>query len=152
MTVTPNYVPRPFTAINVMLTVRNAHKALEFYNSAFGAEITMELKDANGVIVHAEMVIDDSVFMIAEESEHLPSPESTRGTAVTIHLYTGDCEGMFEDAVKAGAQIVQPITKHIYGDRSGMVMDPFGHRWVIATHEEDVTPRELQKRFIELNP
>lgn len=152
MSITPNYVPRHYKTVNVMLTVKDAEKALDFYNRAFGAEVTMELKSPDGIVGHAEFRIDDTVIMLTEEGPQNPAPTSIHGTPVTLQIYTGDCEGLFEDAVSAGAKILLPISKQFYGDRSGMVEDPFGHRWIIATHMEDVSPKELQKRFYELFP
>lgn len=145
-----NYVPSGYKTINIMLTVKNAHKALEFYNRAFGAETTMELRDPNGVVNHAEMKIMDTVVMLNEEGPNSDSPLNLHGTSVTMQIYTPDCEGFFEEAVKAGAKVLLPISKQFYGDRAGLLEDPFGHRWIIATHMEDLTPRELQHRFNEL--
>lgn len=149
MSVTPNYVPREFKTINVFLFVKNAHEALKFYNSAFDAEVVNKFESADGYIVHAQMKIDDTIIFVAEATDKLPmDPEANSG--VVIQIYTGDAEGMFENAIKAGATEVQPIQEQFYGDRSGIVRDPFGHMWVIATHMEDVPPNELKKRFDQL--
>lgn len=148
----PNYVPSGYKTINVLLTVRDAEKALEFYNRAFGAETTMELKSPDGVVGHAEMKIADTIVMLTEEEPNNESPLAFFGTPVTIQIYTPDCEGFFEEAVKAGAKVLFPISKQFYGDRAGLIEDPFGHRWIIATHEEDLTANELQHRFNDLFP
>lgn len=145
MSVTPNYVPREYKTINVMLIVNDAHKALRFYNNAFGAEITMQLEDPAGKIIHAEMKIDDTIIMLTEG-------DTIRDSGVILQIYTGDAEALFESAVMAGATEVSPIKDEFYGDRAGRVKDPFGHEWIIATHVEDVTSKDLQKRFHELYP
>lgn len=148
----PNYVPSGYKTINIMLTVKNAEKALDFYNRAFGAQTTMELKGPDGVVGHAEMKIADTIVMLTEEGPNNESPLGLFGTPVTIQIYTPDCEGFFEEAVKAGAKVLLPISKQFYGDRAGLIEDPFGHRWIIATHEEDLTANELQHRFDDLFP
>ena len=151
MSIIPNYVPSQYKTVNVMLAVKDAAHALDFYNRAFGAEITMKLTDPNGGVVHAEFKIADTVIMLAEENkDHNQSPQTLGGTSVFLHIYTGDIEAFTEEATKAGAEIVIPIKKQFYGDRTCRLKDPFGHVWVIATHMEDVPPAELQKRFNEL--
>lgn len=149
MSVTPNYVPREFKTINVFLFVKNAHEALKFYNSAFDAEIVNKFESSDGFIVHAQIKIDDTILFVAEATDKLAiNPEANSG--VVIQIYTGDAEGMFENAINAGAVEVRPIEKQFYGDRSGIVKDPFGHMWVISTHVEDVPPNELKRRFDQL--
>lgn len=143
MSVTPNYVPREYKTINVMLIVNDAHKALKFYNNAFGAEVNMKLEDPSGKIIHAEMKIEDTIIILAEG-------ESTGESGIILQIYTGDAEALFESAVMAGATEVYPIEEQFYGDRAGRVKDPFGFQWIISTHIEDVTSKELQKRFNEL--
>lgn len=143
MSVTPNYVPREYKTINVMLIVKDAHRALKFYNNAFGAEVVMKLEDPSGKIIHAEMKIDDTIIMLAEG-------EPADGSGIILQIYTGDAEALFESALMGGATEVYPIEEQFYGDRAGRVKDPFGHQWIISTHIEDVTSKELQKRFNEL--
>jgi PhnB protein len=147
MSMIPNYVPSSYKTINVMLAVRDAEKALEFYNRAFGAETVMKLVDPNGSVAHAEFKIADTIIMLTEEKESNPGVSS-----VVLSLYTEDVEGFFETAEAEGARVISPIKKQFYGDRSGKLEDPFGHQWIIATHEEDMTAAELQKRFNDLYP
>ena len=142
MSVTPNYVPREYKTINIFLIVKDAEKALRFYNSAFRAEVVMKLVDPNGKVVHAQMRIDDTIIMLAEDDQNTSSS--------LLQIYTGDAEGMFEAAISAGAKEVYPIEEQFYGDRAGRVIDPFGHQWIIATHMEDVPPKEMHRRFNEL--
>lgn len=152
MSVTPNYVPREYKTINMSLIVKDAEKAFRFYNSAFRAELTMKLVDPSGKLVHAEMRIDDVIIFISEEMPEIGnlSPATTGSTGAVFQIYTGDAEGMFEAAILAGAEEVYPIKEQFYGDRTGRVKDPFGHHWIIATHVEDVPPKELYRRFNEL--
>jgi PhnB protein len=96
------------------------------------------------------MKIEDTIIMLTEENAQALSPQTLGGTGVLIQIYTGDAEGLFEAALMAGAKEIEPIKEQFYGDRSGRVIDPFGHQWIIATHIEDVPARELQKRFHEL--
>lgn len=151
MSIIPNYVPNHYKTVNVMLTVRGAERALEFYNRAFGAEVETVLKDKEGKIIHAEFKIADTIIMLAEEVPGVNlGPQTLGGSAITLQVYTGDVEGMFEDALDAGAQLIFPIKKQFYGDRSGKIRDPFGHEWVLSTHMEDLTAKQIQQLFNEL--
>lgn len=144
MSVTPNYVPRDFKTINILLTVNDGEHALRFYNNAFGAEITEKLVAPDGVIQYAELKIEDTIIMLREDKAF----EGARG--VQFQIYTGDAEGMFESAVTSGATEISKIHEQFYGDRSGRVRDPFGYEWIIATHMEDLPPKELKRRFDEM--
>lgn len=141
MSVMPNYVPRDFKTINFLMTVNDGERALRFYNNAFGAEVTEKLKDPNGIIRYAEFKIDDTIIMLTEDRDF----EGAKG--ITLQIYTGDAEGLFESAIMAGAVEVSEIHKQFFGDRAGRVRDPFGYEWIISTHMEDVPPNELKKRF-----
>lgn len=142
MSITPNYVPRGYKTINVFLLVKHAEKAIEFYNSAFGADVEMVLKDPDGKIVHAELKIADTTIMLAEDPDSNP-----KSSNVVLQIYVGDVEGIFEDAVNAGAEVIRPIKHEFYGDRVGKIRDPFGHEWLISTHMEDLSANEIQHRF-----
>ncbi|MEW6730747.1 MAG: VOC family protein, partial [Acidobacteriota bacterium] len=123
--------------------------AIEFYKQAFAATELMRLADANGNIRHAEIKIGNSPFMITDEHPEFPqylSPQSRGGTPVHIYLYVEDVDKVFGQAITAGAKELQPVQDQFYGDRSGGVTDPFGHIWYIATHKEDVSLEEIQKR------
>lgn len=146
MSLIPNYVPTPYKTVSIKLMVNDAEAALNFYNQAFGAETTMVLKSSEGKVVHAEFRFADTFIMLGEE-EGLKQPSS-----VVIQVYTPDVEGIFEEALRAGAQMISPIARQYYGDRAGRIRDPYGHEWILATHEEDLTPQEMEKRFHELYP
>lgn len=146
MSVTPNYVPREFKTLNIILRVKDAHKALAFYNSAFGAEAIQLLESPDKVVIHLEMKIDDTIVMLTE------SPEEINKSGVVLQLYTGDVFAVYESAIKAGCAEVSPISKQFNGDNSGRVKDPFGYEWILSTHVEDVSSREVKRRFNELYP
>lgn len=147
----PNFVPHHLKTVNLILSVRDVPHALEFYNRAFNAIEVMRLIDSSGKVLHAEMKINDTVIMLEEADESInQSPSLLGGTSVVIQLYVGDVEGFVEEAIKAGCEEIYPIKEQHYGDRAGRLKDPFGHQWIIATHVEDMTPKEIQKRFEEL--
>ena len=146
MSLTPNYVPREYKTITPVLLVKDAERALKFYNNAFGAETIMKLIDPNGKVVHAEMKIEDMILMLTEDDEI--QPEGVSG--IIFQIYTGDANALLESALAAGAEELRPIEKKFYGDKAGRIKDPFGYQWIIATHVEDVSPKELKRRFDEL--
>ncbi len=141
-------VPEGFHTVTPYLVVRDAAKAIEFYENAFEAEELFRLEGPPGKISHAEIKIGDSIIMLSDEvpSGDCRSPESLGGTAVNILLYVEDVDRVFNHAVSAGAKISMPVADMFWGDRYGQVIDPFGHSWSLATHKEDVPPEELQKR------
>lgn len=140
----PNYIPSGFKTINVILVLKDALKAIEFYNRAFGAEEVLRLRDASGRVLHSELKIGDTILMLGETGEAHPP------AGVVIQLYVGDVEAFVEEAVKAGCELIYPIEQQFYGDRAGRIKDPFGYQWIIATHTEDVSASQMQKRFNDL--
>lgn len=148
MSIIPNYVPQPYKTLNVQLVVKKAQEALDFYNRAFGAETIMKLVDPQGVIVHAQMRIADTIIMLSEENpEHNLGPTSLGGSSTVLQLYVDDVETFFEEATNAGAEIIFPIKQQFYGDRAGRIRDPFGHEWIIATNTETLTISQINERF-----
>ncbi len=141
-------IPEGYEGLTPYLTVRDAAAALEFYGEAFGAEELFRMEGPPGKIGHAEMRIGEGRFMLADEMEAWGnrSPESLGGTGTSLMMYVEDADAVFQRAIEAGATEVTPVQDHFYGDRSGMVEDPFGHRWTISTHVEDVPPDELDRR------
>jgi uncharacterized glyoxalase superfamily protein PhnB len=140
-------VPEGFHTLTPHLTVRDADKALEFYRNALGAEVLHVARMPNGKVMHAGLRIGDSMLMLNEEAAEYGalSPLSTGGTGVTIHIYTDNVDAAFNRAVSAGAQVQMPVMDQFWGDRYGMVADPFGHKWSIATHTKDMSPEEMQR-------
>lgn len=140
-------IPTGFHTLTPHLVVRNAAEALEFYKKALGAEVLHVAKMPDGRIMHAALRIGDSMLMLNDEMpEHgALSPLAHNGTAVTIHIYTEDADGAFNRAVSAGAEVRMPLMDQFWGDRYGVVSDPYGHQWSIATHVKDISPEEMQK-------
>lgn len=139
-----------YRSITPYLSVKGASEALEFYQRAFGAVCRpICLRDPDGKIVHAEMMIGDSIFMLAEESleSGFPSPRGLGGTAVKFALTVDDADTLVARAVKAGATLDSPVADQFYGERSGRVVDPYGHIWIIGTTTEIVSPEEMQHRL-----
>lgn len=130
------------------LIVDGAAAAMEFYNSVFGATERMRMPGPDGRIGHAELEIGESVIMLADEHPEMGirGPKAIGGTPVTLHVYVEDSDAAFERAVNAGATSLRPMENQFYGDRSGQFEDPFGHKWNVATHVEDVPPDEMEKR------
>ena len=142
-------IPEGFSSVTPYLTVHDASKALEFYQQAFGAIETLRLTDPEGKIGHAEVQIGDAPVMLSDEFPGMgsPSPKTLNGSAVVLHLYVEDVDAFVSKAVDAGATVLMEVSDQFYGDRMGKLQDPFGHIWTVATHKEDVSPEELEKRF-----
>jgi len=134
------------------LCCKDAARAIEFYKKAFGATEVMRMAEPSGRIGHAELKIGEAVFMLSDEYAEMGvrSPQSLGGSPISIHLYVEDVDALAARAVAAGATLQRPVTDQFYGDRSGWLVDPFGHRWNISTHKEDVSAEELQRRFEKL--
>lgn len=134
------------------LRVRDANAAIEFYVKAFGAAERFRLTEPNGRIGHAELIFGPATIMLSDEyPEHgIRGPQSSEGTSVAIHLHVVDVDAVFERAIAAGASVVRPLADQFYGERSGMLRDPFGHEWLLGGHIEDVKPEEMQRRWTAL--
>lgn len=141
-------VPDGHRTVTPYLAIKDAARALEFYERGFGATETYRLTLPDGRVGHAEMRLGDSVVMLADEFPEFggKAPTTLGGSPVSIHLYVEDVDGFFKRALAAGARELKPVADMFYGDRSGQLQDPFGHLWWVATHKEDVPPDELQKR------
>ncbi len=141
-------IPDGYRSVTPYLIVKGADRAIDFYKKVFGAVQRMRMDGPNGTVGHAEIEIDDSIIMLADEFPDMGfrSPQSLGGTGVSLHLYVKDVDACFNRAVAAGAKVLRPVEDQFYGDRSGTVEDPFGHVWTISTHKEDLSPEELQKR------
>ncbi len=130
------------------LCARDAARAIEFYKKAFGAIETMRMAEPGGKIGHADLKIGGADIMLADEyAGHNRSPKDLGGTPVMIHLYVANVDAFCARAVEAGAKLVRPLEDQFYGDRIGVLEDPFGHVWMVATRKEDVSPEEMRKRF-----
>jgi PhnB protein len=142
-------IPEGFERATPYLCVKHAADAIAFYAKAFGAVETMRLAEPSGRIGHAEVRIGAAPIMLSDEypEEGVRSPASLGGSAVAIHLYVDDVDALAERAVAAGATLLRPVADQFYGDRSAVLRDPFGHRWFFATHKEDVSAEEMQRRY-----
>ena len=154
MSAKPSPIPDSYRRITPCLTVQGAAKALEFYAAVFGAAERMRTPGPGGSIVHAEIVIGDSVVIIADENpfEGTKAPPSggLPGSPEFLYIYVEDVDAVLARATELGATLQRPATTQFYGDRDGYIIDPFGHGWTIASHVEDVTPEEMARRMAEL--
>jgi len=140
-------IPEGMHTVTPHLVCAGASDAIAFYTRAFGAVETSRLPGPGGKLMHASIRIGDSIVMLTDEFPDWNSfgPKALKGTSVTIHLYVDDADAVAARAVAAGAKIVMPMEDMFWGDRYGIVEDPFGHRWSIATPLRDVTPAEMQE-------
>jgi PhnB protein len=131
------------------IVCRDAAKAIDFYKKAFGAIELMRLPGPNGKLMHAALQVNGCMLMLNDEMpEHNAlSPLSLKGTAVTLHLNVPDVDAAFARAVKAGATVTMPVDDMFWGDRYGILTDPFGHSWSIATHRKDMTVEQIQEKL-----
>jgi PhnB protein len=141
-------IPDGYRTATPYLIIQGAADAIEFYKRAFGASELLRMADPQGRVGHAEIRIGDSVIMLADEHPSMGyrGPRSLGGSSVSILLYVEDVDRVFERAVQAGAKVQRPVADQFYGDRSGTLEDPFGHVWTVATHVEDVSPEEMERR------
>jgi PhnB protein len=141
-------VPEGYHSVTPYLILSDANAAIAFYKAALGAGEVMRMDDPAGRIHHAEISIGDSRIMLADEHPEIQalSPKTIGGSPVSIHLYVADVDAAVERAVAAGAKLVRPVADQFYGDRVGGIEDPFGYRWFIATHKEDLSMDEIRRR------
>lgn len=143
-------IPEGMHSITPHLVIKGADKAVEFYQKAFGAELKGGIfKGPDGKVMHAELRIGDSTFMLADEFPGMgdaSSPQTLGGTTTTLNIYTDNVDQLFDRAVKAGARVTMPLANQFWGDRYGHVKDPFGHSWALGQHIEDIAPAEMERR------
>lgn len=141
-------IPEGYHTVTPYLIIRDASSAIDFYKRAFGAVEMLRFAGEGGKVGHAEIKIGDSPIMLADEHPEMKylGPQSLGGSPISILLYVEDVDSFFARAVSAGAIVNRPIENKFYGDRSGSLEDPFGYIWHIATHTEDVTIEEMQRR------
>ncbi len=141
-------IPDGYHSVTPYLIIKGAADAIEFYKKAFGAAELFRM-DHEGKVGHAEIKIGDSPIMLADESPEMgyKSPTALGGTPVSIMIYVDDVDTIFKQAIAAGGELQKAVQDQFYGDRSGSLKDPFGHVWHVATHVEDVSPEEMEKRM-----
>jgi PhnB protein len=144
-------IPEGYPRLSPYLIVDGAGAAIDFYVSVLGATERVRMDQPDGKVGHAELQLGDSVLMLADEFPEMDNrgPKSVGGTPVMMSLYVEDVDAVFKKAIGAGAKERQPVENQFYGDRSGQFEDPFGHRWSIATHVEDVPADEMERRAAE---
>jgi PhnB protein len=142
-------IPEGYHSVTPYLFVRAAALAIDFYKNVFGAIELVRMPGPNGKIMHAELRIGDSIVMLADENPQagVMSPQTVGGFSAGLHVYVENADAVIQKALDSGAKLLRPIKDQFYGDRSGSLLDPFGHMWSVATHVEDVSPEEMKKRM-----
>lgn len=146
MAVSP--IPEGYHSVTPYLIIKNAAAALDFYVRALGAIELFRIEGPGKSVGHAEIKIGNSILMFSDEHPDLgfKSPTSYGGSPVGFMVYVPDVDAQFQKALDAGAKAIRPIANQFYGDRNGIIEDPFGHQWTLSTHVEDVPPEEMNRR------
>jgi PhnB protein len=141
-------IPKDYPRVTPYLSIDGAAKAIEFYCGILGATERMRMPAPDGKIGHAELDIGNSVIMLSDAFPDMgaPTPRALGGSPVFLMVYVEDVDDVFARAIAAGAKEIAPVQDQFYGDRSGQFEDPFGHRWNVASHVEDVPPDEMERR------
>jgi PhnB protein len=142
-------VPEGYSTVTPALVLDDAAAAIAWYGKAFGAEELTRSVGAEGKIMHAEIKLGDSRIMVNDAVMGMKSAKDLGGSPASLWLYVDDCDALFKRAVAAGAEVMMPLGDMFWGDRFGSVIDPFGYRWSLATHKEDLTPEEIKQREAE---
>ena len=142
-------IPRGYHNVTPYLVVKGAAAAIDFYKQVFGAVEIMRMPQPDGRVGHAELKFGDSVVMLADEFPEMDvvGPKTLGNSPVGLMLYVADVDKTVEHAVAQGATIKKPVADQFYGDRTGTIEDPWGHKWTLAVHLEDVSPEEMQRRM-----
>ena len=140
-------IPEGLHSLTPYLIVKGGTKALDFYARAFGAEELGRFPQPDGRLGHAEMKIGDSIFMLADEFPERDIRAPQGAPPVSLMIYTENVDALWKRAIEAGGKQVEPLQNKFYGDRSGTLADPFGHRWTVAQHVEDVSHEEMERRM-----
>jgi len=145
------YIPKDYNSITPYLIVKGAAQAIEYYKNVFGATELFRMKGPDGKIGHAELKIGNSHIMLADENPNLgqghSSAASIGASPVSLYVYIPAVDRVVQKAAAEGGKILKPVQDQFYGDRSGFIQDPFGHLWSVATHVEDVAPKDLEERM-----
>ncbi len=141
-------IPDGYPRVIPYLSVEGASAAIDFYTRVFEARERMRMPAPNGKLGHAELEIGDSLIMLADVFPDMggQTPQSLGGTPVTVMVYVEDVDAVFDRAIAAGATVEREVQDQFYGDRAGQFVDPFGHKWFVATHVEDVSPEDMRQR------
>jgi PhnB protein len=146
-----SYIPEGYNSITPYLIIKGAAQAIEYYKKVFGATEVVRMDGPDGKVGHAELKIGGSMIMVADENPNMGqghvSAASIGASPVSLYLYLPDVDRVIERAAAAGAKVLKPAQDQFYGDRSGFIQDPFGHLWGVATHIEDVSPKDMKERM-----
>jgi PhnB protein len=144
-------IPKGYSSVTAYLIMSDAAKAIDFYKKTLAAKEVKRMARPDGKVGHAELKIGDSKIMLADECPEMNvySPEANGNSSISLHLYVKDVDAVVKKAVHAGAKLLMPVENMFYGDRSGTFEDPFGYKWHVSTHVEDVTPAQMKKRAAE---
>jgi PhnB protein len=149
-----SYIPKGYNSVTPYLVVRGAAQAIDYYKKVFGATEIMRMPGPDGKIGHAELKIGTSQIMLADENPSMgaghTSAATIGGSPVSLYVYLPDVDDVVKRATAEGAKLLKPVQDQFYGDRSGFIQDPFGHLWGIATHTEDVSPKDMEERMKKL--
>jgi PhnB protein len=145
-------IPDGYPSVTPYLPIDGAEAAIEFYTTVLGAKERMRMPAPGGKIGHAELELGDSLIMVSDAFPEMGhrTAKQLGGSPVSVAVYVEDVDAVFERAVAAGATVVRPVEDQFYGDRAGSFDDPWGHRWSVATHVEDVSPDEMARRSAEM--
>jgi PhnB protein len=148
----PQPIPDAYRAATPYLIVKNATEAIAFYKDALGAKEVVRLADSTGKVMHAELIINDSRIMLADEFPDMGyrSPQSYGGSSVSLLLYVNDVDAQVAKMISAGSKETMAVTDQFDGDRRGTVTDPFGHIWLLASRKEEISKEEMQRRFAKM--
>jgi PhnB protein len=146
-----SYIPKDYNSVTPYLVIQGAAQAIEYYKKVFGATETVRMKGPDGKVGHAELKIGNSHIMLADENPNMgeghASAATIGGSPVSLYVYLPNVDDVVKRAAAEGAEILKPVQDQFYGDRNGFIRDPFGHLWGIATHVEDVSPKEMEERM-----
>lgn len=151
-----SYIPKDYNSVTPYLVIKGAAQAIEYYKKVFGATETVRMPGPDGKIGHAELKIGNSHIMLADENPSMgeghTSAAAIGASPVSLYVYLPNVDQVMELAAKEGAKILRPVQDQFYGDRNGFIRDPFGHLWGIATHVEDVSPKDMEERMKKMAP
>jgi PhnB protein len=151
-----SYIPKDYNTITPYLIIKGAAQAIDYYKKVFGATELFRMNGPDGKVGHAELKIGNSHIMLADENPSMGQGHTSAATIgqspVSLYVYLPDVDNVVKRASAGGAKVLKPVEDQFYGDRSGFIQDPFGHLWGVATHVEDVSPKELAERMKKLAP
>ena len=146
-----SYIPQGYNSITPYLIIKGAAQAIDYYKNVFGATQTVRMDTPDGKVGHAELKIGNSHFMLADENPKMGEGHASAATIgaspVSLYVYLPNVDQVVQKAVAAGAKMLKPVEDQFYGDRTGFIQDPFGHLWGVATHIEDVSPKDMEERM-----